>query len=46
MSAATVFGITCQDIGDNNLGALRREQPRFGFAHAMSATRNDRNFVL
>src|SRR2546421_1903547 len=26
--------------------ALRREQPRFGFAHAMSGAGDDRNFVL
>jgi hypothetical protein len=40
------ISITCQDIGDNDLGALRREQPRFGFAHAMSGAGDDRNFVL
>jgi hypothetical protein len=40
------FGIASQDIGDNDLGALRREQPRLGFTHAMGAAGDDRNFVL
>jgi hypothetical protein len=32
--------------GDNDLGALRREQPHLGFTHAVGTTGDDRNFVL
>jgi hypothetical protein len=34
----TIVYVSSQDIGDNDFGALRREQPHLGFTHAMGAT--------
>src|SRR5262252_6123962 len=39
-------GIGGQDVGDDYPGTLGREEPGLGFAHAVSATGNDRNLVF
>jgi hypothetical protein len=45
-AAGDSLGVAPQDIGDDNLGAFRRKQPRLGFAHAVSAASDDRNLVV
>ena len=50
LSAADVagnsFGLMLQYIGDNDLGTLRREDPRLGLTHAVAGVGRDRHFVL
>src|SRR6266851_5191923 len=40
------LGVISQDVGNHDLGALRGEKPRLGFAHAMSTAGDDRNLVF
>jgi hypothetical protein len=40
------LSLSFQNIGDNDLCALRCEQARFCFAHAMGTASDDGNFVF
>jgi hypothetical protein len=42
----TPLGVASQDVGDDDLGALDREQASLRLTHAMSAAGDDRNFVF